>query len=483
MNKMRGFTVYLILFGFLLVFPTVIYGQAPDIQWINYYDGRGGRSVSPTSDGGYIIVGAIYEGGYSDFFIIKTDSYGDTLWTRTCGGADDDRPYSVQQTTDGGYIIAGYTGSFGNGSNDIYLVRMNTAGDTLWTKAIGGGLSDWGSSVIQTSDSGFVIVGSTLSFGAGETDVYLVKTDSNGDTLWTRTIGGIDRESGNSVIQTPDDGYVIVGTTWSFGAGESDVYLIKTDSQGDTIWTRTYGGVYSEYGSSIDMTSGDNGFAICGTNHTEAYLIRTNSEGDTLWTKTYGRQNRAFYGYSVKETMDGGYIISGESWRIRPPSPPYSQLLVIRTDSFGDTLWTSEIGGDEFNAGYSVCQATDGGYVISGETLNIDYPSYLLLVKFASDQTGVNVTDNIPDKFNLKQNYPNPFNASTTISFTLPQESEVTISIYNILGQKIASVFEDMLSAGENNVVWNASEQSSGMYFYKIQAGDYTETMKMLLLK
>jgi len=150
---------------------------------------------------------------------------------------DQDQGHSVQQTNDGGYIISGITYSFGNGDGDVYLIKTDGNGDSLWTKTFGGTGRDKGSSVQQTSDGGYIITGSTESFGNGEEDVYLIKTDVNGDSLWTKTFGGSDEDEGHSVQQTSDGGYIISGRTYSFGNGEGDVYLIKTDSQGNVTST------------------------------------------------------------------------------------------------------------------------------------------------------------------------------------------------------------------------------------------------------
>lgn len=182
---------------------------------------------------------------------------------RTYGGSDDDIGHSVTQTDDGGYIVAGYTQSFGAGDWDVYLIKTDVAGDTIWTRAFGGVGSDLGRSVEQTSDGGYIIAGYTYSFGAGWDDVYLIKTDAGGGTVGTRTYGSSDYDEGRSVEQTVDGGYIIGGATWSFGSGGNDVYLIKTDSNGDTVWTRTYGAGLNDSGYSIAQTD-DGGYIIAG---------------------------------------------------------------------------------------------------------------------------------------------------------------------------------------------------------------------------
>ena len=166
----------------------------------------------------------------------------DTLWTKTFGGSSGDGGYKVQQTTDGGYILLGGTSSFGAGNSDIWLIKTNSYGDTIWTRTFGGSDNDVGWSVIQTDDEGYIIIGTKNPYGINA-DVWLIKTDSFGNTLWTKTYGGNDEDSGNSIQQTSDGGYIITGMTASYGAGNGDVWLLKTDSLGDTLWTHTYGGI------------------------------------------------------------------------------------------------------------------------------------------------------------------------------------------------------------------------------------------------
>jgi len=338
-----------------------------------------GYSVAQTSDGGYIIAGRTdyFVTDYCDVYLIKTDSLGDTLWTKTYGGTDYDEGYSVAQTSDGGYIIAGGTYSYGAGGWDVYLIRSDPLGDTLWTKTYGGGFFDEGYSVAQTSDGGYIIAGVINFYGADISDVYLIKMDSLGDTLWTKTYGGTGYQEGYSVAQTSDGGYIIVGLTYSYGANGYDVYLIKTDSVGDTLWTKTYGGADYDKGESVAQTS-DRGYIIAGwtysygAGYTDVYLIKTDSLGDTLWTKTYGGTGYD-EGHSVAQTSDGGYIIAG---RTDSFGAGYYDVYFIKTDSLGDTLWTRTYGGTEDDHGQSVAQTSDGGYIIAGWTDSFGAGSY-----------------------------------------------------------------------------------------------------------
>jgi hypothetical protein len=193
-----------------------------------------GKSLIQTSDGGYAITGFTisFGAGSGDVYVVKLDANGNLQWTKTIGGPASEEGNSLIQTSDGGYAIAGYTRSFGAGEADVYVVKLDANGNLQWTKTIGGKNEDLGTSLIQTSDGGYAIAGSTTSFGAGDRDVYVVKLDANGNLQWTKTIGGKNEDLGTSLIQTSDGGYAIAGYTKSFGRGWKDVYLVKLDKNG-----------------------------------------------------------------------------------------------------------------------------------------------------------------------------------------------------------------------------------------------------------
>jgi hypothetical protein len=256
---------------------------------------------------------------------------------RTFGGSDFDYGSSVAQTSDGGYIIAGGTSSFGSGGDDVYLIKTDSKGNLIWQKTFGGSDWDFGSSVAQTSDGGYIIAGETRSFGSGYSDVYLIKTDSKGNLIWQKTFGGSDDDYGYSVAQTSDGGYIIAGGTNSFGSGDRDVYLIKTDSKGNKTWEQIFGGSYNDDGFSVAQTN-DGGYVIVGetcsfgTGYSNVYLIKTDSKGNKTWEQIFG--GGIFNnGYSVAQTSDGGYIIVGETYSFGSGE---SDVYLIKTDSKGN---------------------------------------------------------------------------------------------------------------------------------------------------
>lgn len=275
--------------------------------------------VEQTNDDGFIIAGLTHSfGSLSQMYLVKTDSSGNLDWQGTYGGGYVEYGYSAQQTSDNGYIICGSTNTYGAGSYDMYLVKTDSLGVMDWQRAFGGTGNDRGHTVEQTDDGGYIFAGYTTSFGAGGADVYLVRTDENGDTLWTGTYGGSDDDLphyGRCVRQTYDGGFVVTGYTKSYGAGLYDMYLLKTDSLGNMEWEETYGGSDMDTGRSVEQLP-DGGFIIAGSTKNfgavlyDVYLVRTDADGGVIWTETFGGSDYD-YGESVQRTSDGGFIIGG----------------------------------------------------------------------------------------------------------------------------------------------------------------------------
>ena len=202
------------------------------MQWDRTFGGSDwdwGTSVQQTRDGGYILLGGTWSYGAGDYdsWLIKTDSQGNKQWERTFGGIGLDIGWSVQQITDGGYILLGHTSSYGAGEWDFWLIKTDSQGNKQWTKTFGGSEDDQGYSVQQASDGGYILLGYTESYGAGSADFWLIKTDAYGNKEWERTFGGSAIDWGISVQQAEDGGYILLGCTTSYGAGGLDFSLIK----------------------------------------------------------------------------------------------------------------------------------------------------------------------------------------------------------------------------------------------------------------
>jgi hypothetical protein len=373
-------TMHKIFMEFMLLAAAVVllvsgsFADSPVTLWSETYGGPDDddiASIQQTPDGGYIMVGASasFGPGSCGVYILRTDAHGDTLWTRAYGGADYDFAATIEPTADGGFIIGGGTSSFGSGLQDIYLLRIDANGDTLWTRTYGGPDSEGGAAVCVTSDGGYLISSRTQSFGEGSFDVYLIRTDSNGDTLWTRTYGGAVEDLATNAIQTPDEGFMVSGYTRSYGAGGWDIYLLRTDPNGDTLWTRTYGYPGTDLCAGIRATS-DGGYLLVGSTNSltaggyDVYILKTDSNGDTLWTRRYGGTEND-YGSWANQTSDDGYVVVGHTASFGAGD---SDVFLVRTDANGDTLWMRTYGGTAFDAAEDVLQTADQGYIVAAVT-------------------------------------------------------------------------------------------------------------------
>ncbi|MCK4505338.1 MAG: T9SS type A sorting domain-containing protein [Candidatus Aegiribacteria sp.] len=469
----------------------------PDVQWTRIFGGgiyEFGRCVQQTTDGGYIIVGDTnsFGAGNFDVWLIKTDSEGDILWTKTFGGIGEERGFSVEQTTDGGYVITGMTSSFGAGGFDIWLIRTDSAGSTLWTKTFGGSFWDWATSVQQTTDGGYIITGMTESYGAGVWDVWLIKTDSNGESEWTRTFGAGNYDNGMSVRQTGDGGYIVLADTYSYGAGSSDFWLIKTNSSGISSWTRTFGGSNSERSHSVWQTV-DGGYIITGDTKSygsgdyDIWLVKTDSDGESIWTRTFGGVEEDC-GCSVQQTSDGGYIVAGYTESIGAGN---SDVWLIRTDDNGDTVWSKTIGGDDLDEGRSVDLTTDGGFIIAGNTYDYYAGEYnIYLIKLGSETSVSQPQSGTVPELSDIHIYPNPFSQVTTIAFDVPSgvDEAVSLSIYDISGRIVTTLVDKPMETGSHSMVWNGTDEEgchvcSGVYFCRIEGSLFDCTKRMILLK
>jgi hypothetical protein len=328
---------------------------------------EGINSVTPTFDGGYIAGGFYYTAnGDQDYQLIKLDSAGVVLWSFHYGGTGDDYGMRAQQTRDSGYVIVGKTNSFGAGSEDILLLKINSAGAISWAKTYGTMFYDDANVVLQTADDGFLI---------GTLSGRMIKTDMNGDTLWTRSYPGAIRY----MVQTADGGYAATGAAYQ------DFYLLKTDSSGNISWSRTYGGSNFDQSNVVQQTT-DGGYIIAGWTASfgqgsdDAYAVRVDSVGDTLWTRTYGGMLVDRF-YHACEKSDGGFVFTGDasSFTTGPA------VFTVGTDANGNIAWDKCYGGACMNGSVSmyITKINDGGFLIGGATycFNLGIPaSYLVRI-------------------------------------------------------------------------------------------------------
>ncbi|MES2593053.1 MAG: T9SS type A sorting domain-containing protein [Bacteroidota bacterium] len=335
-----------------------------------------GNCIRQTSDGGYITVGQTMGlgAGNSDVYLVKTDSAGTNLWTRTYGGSADDLGNSVQQTSDGGYIIVGTTSSFGTPNmSDVYLIKTDASGIVSWSKTIGGSDNDLGYSVQQTTDGGYIIGGNSYNT-IGNFNLYLIKMDSNGTLVWSKTYGGAGTEHGGFVTQTADGGYVIMGDTYSFGL-QGGIYIVKTDASGNEVWSKTYGNYMGGNEKLSIQQTADGGYIVATftieLGDHDACLIKTDSNGNIIWAGSYDIMFGSQRGYSAKQTADGGYIICGSG-----SYQTWGGVYLVKTNSTGSVQWSRLYYGVK---ALDVTQTTDGGFVVTGCGVHSGSTEVLLL--------------------------------------------------------------------------------------------------------
>jgi hypothetical protein len=388
-SVLRVTLIVLLCFQVTIVFAATTGG---DLLWDETYgyatDERAYSGIE-LNDGNILMTGyvATGTGTFNDVYLIKTTNEGVMIWEQTIGGGNNDYGRAVIEASTGGYIITGYTESFGAGGADVYLIKTDIYGEVVWEKTFGGGSWDRGYDVIELSDGGYLVTGQTGSFGAGDSDVYLIKTDADGNTVWTQTYGTIESEQGWEVIELSEGGYLVVGQANPF---PGDVYLLKTDQNGDLIWGRTYGGPSYDWGYSVIETS-QGSYLITGlkmgNENWDAFLINTNENGDILWQNTYGGVE-SVVGYSVIELENEGYLIAGTSDTYE--SPTGSDIYLGQTDIDGNLIWSTTYGGVADDYAHSVSELGNGGYLVTGYTDSVGAGSndfYLLLIEaFVPDE-------------------------------------------------------------------------------------------------
>jgi len=353
------------------------------------YGGTGleyAREVIRTSDGGFMIAGTTqgFGAGSDDWMVIKTDASGNFSWARTIGGSASDECFSVAQTSDDGYVIGGVTYSYGSGVADALLVKLSSAGAFVWSRVVGATGEDRIHALVNTYDGGIAAAGRTINYGGGGADFLLMKFDASGNLLWSRTFGGSSTEDAYDMIQTSDNGLVVVGLTYTYGGGNADLLVVKWSSAGAFQWARTFGGASTDDAFEVIETS-DGGLFVTGyamsfgAGNGDIYALKLNSDGTLQWNRAIGGTSDD-WGFGIIETPDGGFVISGRR------ESADRDAHVLKLNSSGTLLWARTFGASGEDDVLGMVAATDGGFVSAGYTSSYGTGSrdYLLL-KIASD--------------------------------------------------------------------------------------------------
>lgn len=456
--------------------------QAQDINdtWVKTYGGYSwgqdwAVSMAKTSDDGYILTGRFgQDTNNNEIWTLKIDSNGDTVWTRKYGKEWDDEGIFVKETSNGNYLVYGKFVNYYNEPSQIYdsrriLLKYDPIGNLVWSELESGP----GEYCFISLESGIVLA----DIGAGAL-ILTNKSDSD-SLLWQKRIDFPLNFRHLKMVSTNDDGYILAGSKVIGSQPQIDVIvLIRTNSVGDTLWTKTY---CEGNGKCVQQTF-DGGYIIGGAIrqevNTDGIALKVDAVGDTVWSRTipmsWGSLN------DVKQTSDSGYIFIGDS---------NGDIDLIKTNINGVIEWSRSIGGNSSEEGYCVEIANDGGYVILGRTSSFGSGGWDIFLAKTDKSGHVDMptlinrhTKNITDfkSFNI---YPNPMNNSAFIKFWLDIQNHVNITLFSIIGQKIKTLYDGIRNKGDHKISINSEGLSSGTYIIEIKTNDRISQKKIIIMK
>jgi hypothetical protein len=478
----------------IVLLVSSVFGQAPTIEWQSTWGVEGDDSaynIFLTDDGGYMTAGNThqYNDGWEDIVFVKFDADGNNEWARRYG-ATNYAEYCADfiQTHEGGYLLVGGRVQSPYPSQ-YYTFRADPEGYIVWEADFGApALGEGACGAVELIDS---VITYYITGGCNTPDyaqeIAFVKLTDSGGFIWQNNFGTADgSELGYSICPAEYSNFVITGR-WLYESDPDFVYafvLVKVDLLGNIWWRRYFGEGHESCGMKVKQTA-DGGYIAVGWAKPGGYymdwiVVRADSEGYPVWVRYFGGSGNDI-AFDVEELPNNsGFVVAG--------TMDYDQwdACLLRLNADGDSLWAVRFGGDPgYEDARGVKRTDDGGYIIAGCTESYgagDKDFYV--VKFSPDQVGINENSrDIPAKASLCSNYPNPFNASTRIEYALERESQVKIIVYNILGQEVARLLDSNQPAGDHDVIWQADDLQSGIYFYKLMTDDYSECKQMVLLK
>ncbi|MCK6641428.1 MAG: T9SS type A sorting domain-containing protein [Bacteroidia bacterium] len=474
----------------MLLFGGALQAQLP-LMWQQIYGGTSiekGYGVRSCLDQGYIAVGTSSMSGPTDGYIVRTDSIGLVMWAKFYGGVNIDIIRSVEILPDSGFIVAGYTNSYGHGGYDGWLMKIDKHGDTLWNKYVGGNDWDFFNDVATTSDSGFICVGST--FTNGNEDMYVVKFDKYGDTIWTRTYGGARIDQGHCIVQTEDTLYGIAGYTESYADTLGDSWILYTQQNGDTIWTRTLGYTAKNdiaYGIAYDSIV--NTFFFCGSS-------TQNGNQSGYWSGLlYNGSNWNIYTFDLPNTEAYYKIISKHGLTlfactgITNSSGSGGFDMAIFTSHNG---WATNTQGTvEPDEAFDIDFTHDGGFILCGYTEG--YGSLLpnlYLVKtdtlgVSTNFVGIEETSVLTPQTGRLSVFPNPADDNVNCVVTLNRSQDAQFLLYNSLGEIVfnLSIAENQFNEFNSTTVQlNTIGLPAGIYYCTVLTDNGTQNSEKLII-
>ena len=439
-------------------------------------------SVIQTFDDGFAFIGNTLDDSfaYTNLLVAKTDCSGQLEWeneiiVNPASSVIVAGPGSIIQNADSSFIICGSTSDTAGANYNMFLMKLTGIGDVAWVKHYGGTAFEDAHEVKETTDGNYIIVGATTSFGAGSYDGYLVKVNADGNTLWTRTYGGTSEDRLFSVDLTEDGGYILGGHTFSYGlGGPDDMYMVKVDSNGQYEWHKTFGTTGDDNGWEV-MTTLDGGYAFVGFHEVgsdiQAYFVKTDASGNVEWDRLYGRNAWNEYFFGLKQLPDSSYIVAAQRW------VDFTEQLegwLVKLSKNGDSLWSKTWGNTDVNDYlYDVELTTDGGFVLAGQYNRIGGTKQdMWLIKTDSlgcaDSTCsgscfVGVEEPLPQHTSLLI-YPNPTNGNVTIVTSGGDE----LLLYDLTGKLVTTY----TMPTQTDLTISTQELASGIYFLQLKGED-----------
>ncbi|HYV94896.1 MAG TPA: T9SS type A sorting domain-containing protein [Chitinophagales bacterium] len=470
-----------------------LYAQVtPSIEWEKSFGGSVedfSSSIHQTTDGGFIVAGFSESNdidvsgnhGGRDYWIVKLDTAGNLVWQKSLGGSDNEQANSVQQTSDGGFIVAGSSFSddgdvSGNHGGyyfgDYWILKLDASGDLIWQKCLGGSNDDVAKAIQQTTDGGFIVAGHSssddgdVSGNHGSYDYWIVKLDTGGNIVWQKSLGGSDGEEANDIQQTTDGGYIVAGYSLSNDGevsgnhGELDYWIVKLDTVGNLVWQKSLGGSYFDYAHSVQQTT-DGEFIIAGQSISnngdvsgwhgcdmfsygcnDYWIVKLDTGGNLLWQKTLGGYDEDV-AYSVQQTTDDGFIIAGYSFSNNDDvsaNHGSADAWIVKVDVNGNLLWQKCLGGIFNQGAFSIQQTSDSGFIIaaasesaSGDVSeNYGHDDYWIVKLSPDTPSGISSLST-----NFVSLYPNPVHIQLYINLSAPANKAI-IRVYDLQGRMIA---------------------------------------------
>lgn len=459
--------VFTLSFLFTLIYvngqPQIAFQRTYGVDSLSDY----AQSVVQTPDEGYLVAGVKQVIG-SDWrlMLMKTDKYGNELWTKLFAYPPNSiEPYSIESTQDGNYIITGLSG------HDVFLLKVDGQGNEIWHKIYTTPQKDWGWQVQQIADNGFIIGGwREQPASSVKNDMLLIRTNANGDTLWTRTYSNNGISSlGYAISQLPDSSIIIAGTT---GSIDWDLYIVRVNLNGEVIWNRNFsiGGTAEVRDIKISdsgniVITGFGGLTSCLNN---PFLAEIDTDGNMLWMEIY---DNLFCGwvYSLCKTNDGGYALFGIE------AGTGYDLILMKTDSFGTVNWLKRFDEGIGDYGYKVRQTLDGGFIMTGHTSTSGQNPDVILIK--TDSIGNNALGLEEINNTNFLIYPNPFSSQATLQ-TDAFLNDATLTIFNSFGQTVKQI----KNISGQSVVLNREALQSGLYFLYLKQDNDVIAVKKLLI-